>query len=251
MTAVADLTLRALRRGRNDPFPVYARSLRAACLDVPPVFGSAWYGDRYRELATDPRWLAESLLVNAAKEGRGSRELWALAGRARDPIIAEAVREHALDESRHALMYLAILDLVFPGALGGRRPAFRTLSPRYSAREHPPAGRPARSRQMLDALIQMNLGEIKTRINQLLMMPVVTAYCPPATRGRLARILRALLLDETRHVRYTARLIERAGATGEGAFVSVTMHRRLALLNRITLSEVGRPKRPEMPRGHG
>jgi len=251
MTAVADLTLRALRRGRNEPFPVYARSLRAACRDAPPVFGSAWYGDRYRELATDPRWLAESLLVNAAKEGRGSRELWALAGRAPDPVIAEAVRGHALDESRHALMYLAILDLVFPGALGGRRPAFRTLSPRFSAREHPPVGRRARSRQMLDALIQMNLGEIKTRINQLLMMPVVTAYCPTASRGRLARILRVLLGDETRHVRYTARLIERAGAAGERAFVAATMRRRLALLNRITLSEVGRPKPVESPRGRG
>ncbi len=250
MTAVVDLTLGALRRGREDPFPVYARSLRAACRGVPPVFGAAWYGDRYRTLATDPHWLAESLLVNAAKEGRGSRELWVLAGRASDPMIAEAVRGHALDESRHALMYLAILDLAFPGALGERRrPTFRALSPRYSAREQPPARRPARAREMLDALIQMNLGEIKTRINQLLMMPVVAAYCPPENRGRLARILRALLRDETRHVRYTARLIERAGAAGERAFVSVTMRRRLALLNRITVSEVGRPERVGVARG--
>jgi hypothetical protein len=57
------------------------------------------------------------------------------------------------------------------------------------------------------------------------------------------------LRDETRHVRYTARLIERAVADGERAFVAVTMRRRLALLNRITLSEVGRPERRRSHRG--
>jgi hypothetical protein len=250
MTAVVDLTLRALRRGRNDPFPEYARSLRAVCRDAPPVFGADWYGDSYRDLATDPHWLAESLLVNAAKEGRGARELWVLAGRAPDAAIARAVRDHALDESRHALMYLAILGLVFPKALGeGRRSAFRTLSPRYSPRAQPPPRRPARSGAMLDALIQMNLGEIKTRVNQLLLMPVVTAYCVPANRPRLARILRALLGDETRHIRYTARLIERAIDAGQRAFVTQTMRRRLRLLNRLTTSDVGGTTRGEKARG--
>ncbi|HEU4369876.1 MAG TPA: hypothetical protein VFV05_16760 [Methylomirabilota bacterium] len=246
----AELTLRALRRRGADPFPVYARTLRAACRSAAPVFGADWYGARYRALASDPRWFAESLLINAAKEGRGSRELWALAGRAHDPGIAEAVRRHALDESGHALMYLAMLDLVFPGAIPpGRRPSFRALSPRYSALDRPPPRRPVRPRALLDALIQMNLGEIRTRINQLLMMPIVAAYCPAGSRGRLARMLRALLRDETRHVRYTAGLIERAVADGERAFVAVTMRRRLALLNRITLSEVGRPERRRSPRG--
>jgi hypothetical protein len=243
MAAVAEPTL-------GVSFPGYGRSLRAAYRRCPPVFGTAWYGDRFRQLAAEPRWLAESLLVNAAKEGRGSRELWTLAGRAGDPVIAEAVRRHALDESRHALMYLAILDLTFPAAVpSARRAGFRALSPRYGAGDRPPARRPARPREMLDALIQMNLGEIRTRINQLLMMPVVRAYCAPVNRPRLSRILRALLGDETRHVRYTAHLIERAIEAGEREFVTTTMRRRLALLNRITLSEIGRPGRGT--RAHG
>lgn len=252
MTEIAELTLRALRRGRDAGFPAYARSLRAACRGSPPVFGAAWYGDRYRALAGDPQWLAESLVVNAAKEGRGSRELWVLAERAAEPAVAEAVRAHALDESRHALLYLAVLDLTFPGVLGGtRRRTFRTLSPRYGSRDRPRRRRPLPGRQMLDALIQMNLGEIKTRVNHLLMMPVVTTYAPAANRGRLARVLESVLADETRHIRYTASLIERAVAGGEESFVRGTMGRRLALLNRITLSEVGRPSREESIRGCG
>ena len=238
---VADLTLRAVRGGRSAGVPWYARTLRAACRSSPPVFGAAWYGDRYRMLATDPRWVAESLLHNAAKEAQGSRELWDLAGRAKDPEVAVAVRNHAVDESRHARMYVAILDLAFPGALSpAGRYAVRGLAPRYGDRESPPRRAPLTPRRLLDALIQVNLGEIKTRVNQLLLTPILTAYAPRASRRRLMRILQALLRDETRHVAYTAHFIEQALAGGQHVFVMTTMRRRLALLNRITESEIGR-----------
>jgi hypothetical protein len=239
---VVDLTLRALGGPGAEPLPQYARSLRRACRAAAPVFGAAWYGERYRALAMDAEWLAESLLINAAREGDGARELWALAGGAGDAEVAAALRQHALDESRHALMYLAVLHTAFPRAIRPEaRPPLRRLSPRYDAHEHPPVRRAVRPRDLLDAVIQINLGEIRTRINQLLLTPVIDAYCPPASRRRLARILEALLQDETRHIRYTAQLIERALESGRGAFVSDTMGRRLRLLNRITCGEVGPP----------
>jgi hypothetical protein len=92
---------------------------------------------------------------------------------------------------------------------------------------------------VLDELIQMNIGEIRTRINQLLLAPVITEFCPRHGKRRLSRMLASLMEDETRHIEYTARLIERAIRGGDEAYVRRTMARRVAEFNRITLAEVG------------
>jgi hypothetical protein len=90
----------------------------------------------------------------------------------------------------------------------------------------------------LDELIQMNIGEIRTRIHQLLLRPVIMIHCPPEGRAKLQRILDSLLGDETRHIEYTARLIEKAMEASAG-FVRHTMKQRLDEFNQITLEEVG------------
>jgi hypothetical protein len=87
-------------------------------------------------------------------------------------------------------------------------------------------------------LIQMNIGEIRTRIHQLLLRPVITTHCPPEGRAKLQRVLDSLLGDETRHIEYTARLIEKAMKESAG-FVRRTMRQRLDEFNQITLEEVG------------
>jgi hypothetical protein len=237
---VVPLTLRALARGGAGGLRGYARALRAACAGSPPPFGRFWYGERFRRLARDPDWLARALVDNAAKEGEGARKLWRLAGRTADPLIADQVRQHAVDESRHALIYVAMLETVFPGVVSSRlRATLVRTSPRYRLRDRPPGHAPLPGRRVLDELIQMNLGEIRTRINQALMGPVVRAYCPPAGRRRLARMLRSLMDDETRHVAYTARILEHAIAEGRGDFVRRTMAHRLSQFNRLTEREVG------------
>lgn len=236
---VANGILTALGAAGAGPLPEYAESLRAACDASAPAFGTVSYRRRYRDLARDPEWLAVSLVVNAEKEGEGSRKLWRLAARASDPDVAEQVRRHALDESRHALVYLAMLDTVFPGSVREADHArLRELSPRYRSADRPPRLRRATRRRVLDELIQMNIGEIRTRLNQLLLGPAARRYCPARGRRRLARMLTTLLADETRHIAYTARLLERAIAEGERAFVRRTMARRLAEFNAITLAEV-------------
>lgn len=240
MSVVVSLTLNALRARGSGPLKGYARSLGAACASFPPPFGMAWYGKRFRDLVIDPNWLALALVGNAEKEGEGSRLLWRLAGRTADPDVADQIRWHAIDESRHARMYIAMLETAFPGAIPDElRPSLKAFSPGYGLRDRPPVLPPAPAERVLDELIQMNLGEIRTRIHQLLLGPVIRVYCPPARRRRLARILDSLMDDETRHIEYTARLIERAIARGDGEFVYRTMARRLNQFNKITLAEVG------------
>jgi hypothetical protein len=199
-----------------------------------------WYGDRFRALAIDPQWLAMSLIDNAAKEGAGSKKLWRLAGRTEDPEIAEQIWRHSVDESRHALVYLAMLHTAFPGAVSGAaRHALTDLSPHYRLRDRPCRRRVASGRRVLDELIQMNVGEIRTRINQLLLAPMIMGFCPRSGKRRLRRMLGSLMDDETRHIGYTACLIERAIAEEGERFVQRTMARRLTEFNRMTLDEVG------------
>jgi len=70
MAFVAEDVIQALRARGTEVLPVYEAALREACTAHPPPFGQAWYGDRYRAVASDPMWLAFSLVANAEKAKR-------------------------------------------------------------------------------------------------------------------------------------------------------------------------------------
>jgi hypothetical protein len=240
MNIVSELTLEALKERGTESLNSYAAILRAVCKDNPPPFGMAWYGEKYRQLACNPIWLTHSLIENAAKEANGARGIWELAGRTDNQKIAEQVRIHAIDESRHARIYIAMLNIVFPyGVDESLSSTLYDMSPSYKVKDRPKNLSKATETNVLDELIQMNIGEIRTRINQLLLRPVILAHCPSNQRRRLTRVLDSLLLDETRHIEYTACLIEQAIAGDFADFVRQTMHSRLTEFNQITLDEVG------------
>jgi hypothetical protein len=234
MSVVPSLTV-ASAEERIGPLPRYAEFLSQACVVVPPPYGMAWYGERYR----DPDWLAGSLVDNAAKEGEGAKKLWELAGAITDPAVAQRVRRHALDESLHARYYIRMIDLAFPGSIGADlRSDLEALSPGYSPQALPPHQEPRSDERLLDELVQINIGEIRTRIHQMLLRPVLTVYCPDANTRALVRLLQRLLKDETKHVAYTAHLIDRF-SSGRERKVGELFTARVHDFNLITLSEVG------------
>ena len=97
-------------------------------------------------------------------------------------------------QSRHALLYLSILEIVFPGAVGADGvPPFEESSRQATPFQAPPRSSPAASREVIDALVQINMGEVRTRINQLLLTPVITAWCPVARRRTLSGLLASLM----------------------------------------------------------
>ena len=126
---------------RNPPAhcPAYLEAVRESVAAEPPPFGTEAYANVYRDLSADDRWLTISLISNAQREGQGAGDLWSLAACAVDGEEQQLVKRHAVDESRHALIYLAILDLVFPDAVD---PTFRKDSTRSR-----PASRWGRSRR--------------------------------------------------------------------------------------------------------
>jgi len=243
MNIVAELTATALRPHDGGAWTHYRRALSTACRKSPPPFGTKGYGDLYRDAATDPYWLATSLMANAHREGEGAGHLWDLAACTPDAGVAGQVRQHAIDESGHARAYIAMLDLTFPGATDAEFHAqLTTLSPGYT--RHSPrdahAGSAFAHPITLDELIQMNIAEIRTRVHHLLQRPMLLAHCAPARRERLGRILDALLVDETRHIAYTAALIEAFARNGETGSVTRLVQDRVADFNAITTGEMGR-----------
>jgi hypothetical protein len=239
MNRIAELTLSAMGHTIRD-LPHYQSALSQGCELHPPPFGEAWYSNRFREMACDAGWVVQCLIANAKKEGDGARTLWSLAGAISEQTIARQVSQHAVDESRHARVYITMIELTFPGALDPSVAAsLQDVAPSYHANDAPPAS-PARERLVVvDEIIQMNIGEIRTRINQLLLRPVLCAWAPEEAIPRLHKALERLMVDETRHIEYTARLIEAAASEGLSDFVHEAMSKRIADFNEYTLTDVG------------
>ena len=243
MDAVARATLRALAEHGVPALPAYRRALVSACDKHPPAFGKKAYADFYRRKARDPEWVALSLATNAQGEGDGAEHLWDLAASTPDPEVAAQIQQHAIDEARHSRGYVTLLGLVFPDAADAKLLAtLKKLSPGYTRKS--PLKAKKRSAYAhaatVDEFIQMNIAEMRTRVQHLFQRPVLLRYCRPERRVRVRRILDSLLRDETQHIAYTARLIERAAQASGAAQVVDLMHARLRDFNEITEGDLAR-----------
>jgi hypothetical protein len=247
MNVVAEITLEALKQHQLGPLERYGQCLRANFEAHPPPFSASWYGERFRELARDPEWFANIIVGNASTEGWGASKLWLLAGKTHEEPISGLIRQHARDEARHSRLYSHMVDLVFPGTVTEAvRTEFKTLAPRFRIGDRPEHLPPYSHQQVLDNLLQMNVAEIRTMVNQLLVRPVLLTYCPEASRAQVTRMLDRLMWDETRHVGYTAQLMEQALASQDAEFILDTALLRFTQFNEMTLGEVGRaPANPE------
>jgi hypothetical protein len=205
----------------------------------PPPFQHAWYGDSFRHCAVNPYWMIQCLISNSVKEGSGARDLWDFAERISRREIQSAVRKHAHDEARHAKLYVAILRLTFPNALSPddahsileRAPTFAI----QDLKDHDPYS----SDQVFDLLVQINLGEFRTRIHQLLMQPILEQICSDDRRPKLDRLMASIARDELHHLRYTAQLIDQWIQNEDRALAAEVVRSRLRLFNEITTREVG------------
>lgn len=227
----------------RDLCPTYVEALGKALVAEPPPFATDAYFDLYRAAAADGRWLAISLMTNAEREGDGATRLWSLAACASNEHERSLLKRHAVDESRHALRYLALVDLCFGDAVD---PSFRRelnqLSPGYSMDQPLVAvdGSPYARAPSLDDFLQMNIAEIRTTLHHTMQRSALAMHCPPDRLPRATTILDSLLHDELYHVSYTAVLIE-SHARGAGAnHLAVLLGRRLRDFNLMTIEELDR-----------
>jgi len=112
-------------------------------------------------------------------------------------------------------MFVGVLDLIFPSSLEASfREQLRQLSPRYTARNHPPTTLAGPDEllsadRVMEGLMEGNLTEVRALILQLLLRPVMQAYAPVEHREKLLRVSDRLIHDETKHIEYSAHFIER------------------------------------------
>jgi rubrerythrin len=239
----AELALGALRAEYGAVWPHYRDALISACRKAPPPFGTKTYEKIYRDVARDPKWMTLSLIQNAQGEGEGSEHLWDLAACTPDVRVAAQIKAHAIDESRHAKAYLAMLDLTFPDVIDRDfRAQLSVLSPGYTQRSplEPHPGSPYASAATLDDLIQMNIAEIRTLVHHIIQRPILLRYCAPEKRHRLALLHDRLRLDEARHIGYTAALIEQSAQRGKADAVKQLMQERMSDFNAITNEDLGK-----------
>jgi len=241
VTAVARAALSRCNPGAA--CPTYFSALSEAVSEELPPFATDRYREIYRAAAMNESWLAISLMTNAEREGDGARRLWSLAACSDNEREALLLKRHAVDESRHALLYLALLDLCFPAIVA---PAFRLelngLSPEYSMDRAlaPEEGSPYARTPSLDDFMQMNIAEIRTTLHHAMQRLAVAEHCPADSLPQATAILDALLHDELHHVSYTALLIERHSHDAEASRFRALFCKRVRDFNRITSEELER-----------
>lgn len=216
---------------------VYLSLFESAIIDeVPPYFREA-YGSSFRKHVASPVWVIQCLISNAIKEGEGSADLATVANGCPDKSLRAQLVSHVNDEARHSRLYLQLVELVFPAALPAE--VSQEVRAQLPPLQHEiVASGCLDTRQLLDYLIQINLGEVRTRVHQKLLEPVLFAYCPRANRGKLRRALGWLSSDEARHIEYTAQRIGQfAGEDISGA--RTLFAERSRLFNAYTERELG------------
>jgi ribonucleotide reductase beta subunit family protein with ferritin-like domain len=247
MRELAALVIENLRAIDAPEHAIYEDVLLHAMESAPPPFAHNWFGRRYFELATNADWFANSLVANAALEGYGATQIWKFSNRISEPVCATAVRQHALDESRHSSMFVRMLALVFPDAAMDSATVQRVdaLQPKYSQERHPPIALVPDAEQLvgerlLNELIQVHITEIRALVLQFLLREMILTYAPDRNRERLERYTSTLIRDEARHIEYTAAIFESASRTGHRDFLFTTFEARLRDFNDLTMIELER-----------
>jgi len=245
MSAIHRLVVQSLRSIDATPHEEYEKALLGAFEQHPPVQENNWFGRHYFNLARDKAWFANSLIENARMEGYGSAQIWKFSNRLTDQEYIAKVRQHSLDESRHARIFVMMLNVVFPNALDNDelRFAVESLYPGFTPKNPPPDEQVPpdlliEGESALDELIQVHLTEIRALVLQHLLRSAILAHTPSESQNTIRKFMASLIRDESKHIEYTAGLFEDAIHNGHRDFVFTTIAARQAALNELTYEEL-------------
>lgn len=236
----ADDVLEAIREYLDEDLPHYTDSLVSAFAYSDPVFTRKRYGEFFWHCAsTVPGWLAQVVMANAQAESEGSTKLLSLWQSVHyNDVVEDRILFHAKDESRHSRLFLELVQLAFPNSIDQTLIAhWKTKLPDIRRQSFQKSAQPIPEDQLIDHLVQMNIGEIRTRIHMYLLAPVIHAFTPAENKSRVEKILQGLVLDEVRHIGYTARLMEQWSQTGDAERVRNLYKERLWDFHLITIEQ--------------
>ncbi|RON43375.1 hypothetical protein BK666_20025 [Pseudomonas frederiksbergensis] len=145
---------------------------------------------------------------------------------------------HIKDEIRHSKLFITLAELAFP-QLSNEPFISETRSNLFSLNESDATkhAKPLSHNEIIDHLVQMNLGEIRTRIHISMIAPIIVAFTPEINRSKVKALLAALVDDETSHIAYTAKHLERFANTIGVQKIKELFVRRLRDLHQYTILE--------------
>ena len=238
-----DDVLVQLRARFNDDLPHFTDCVKKAFAAVDAVFWRERYLDFYwRCVTTVPGYIQEVVLANADAESAGSEGLFKLwASVHNSPDVEMGIEKHFRDESRHARLFVHLMELAFPEYCTpseNEQRKHRLFDASRVARVKSDA--PASTPVLLDNLVQMNVGEIRTRAHMFMIGPVLTAFTPSDHKERVDGILSGLVYDEVSHIGYTACLMEEWCRYGHKRLIEQLYTRRLFDFNVYTVEQTRR-----------
>lgn len=237
-----DDVLGHLRLRYDSDLPNFSDCIRAAFAEVDAVFWREQYlAFFWKCVTTVPGYVQSVIIANSVAESDGSRGLHDLWTRVRGSELEDGIRNHFQDESRHARLFLHLTDLAFPEFLQPTEMAdrkARLFNSQAASKEKSEAA--ASVEYVIDNMVQMNIGEIRTRAHMFMIGPVLTALAPRGNKERVDGILSGLVYDEVTHIGYTAVLMEQMCQDGHKKLIADFYKRRLRDFNVYTIEQTRR-----------
>jgi len=231
--------LHAIRQFLDCDFPIYSEALTRAFEKVDPVFTRKQYADFFWHCSkTVPGWLPNVVLASASKESEGSMSLLSLWQSMRNVEFAEKwVLFHAKDESRHSRVFVRLVDLTFPNFF--QQAQLRAVQESLNRITDDDLHKKGHIEDdvLMDYLMQINMGEIRTRIHMHLLAPLFYNLAPKENQPQVGKILKGLESDEVRHIAYTVNILERWAQDGNQSRLKNIYENRTSFFHRRTIRE--------------
>jgi hypothetical protein len=230
-------TLRLVRQHTGQDLPQYTECVQQAFAEVDPVFLRPRYSEFFWHCSsTVPGWLPQVALGNAQAESDGSAKLLNLwQDMDFDREIEDQVLFHATDEARHSRLFVKLVEMTFPGVFDeGFLSRYRGALTKIDKAKLIKSATLIDAEALIDHLVQMNMGEIRTRLHMELIAPVLHAFTPDDSKGTLQQVLQGLAHDEVVHIGYIAGILERMCSSGDRELVQSLYTRRLHDFNVFT-----------------
>lgn len=235
-----DEILIQLKEFSNDDLSLFTPILKNSFKEIEPVFTKPKYIDFFWHCAsTVPGWIGEVVLANAEAESQGSKKLLDLwKSTIINKEIEDSILFHAKDESRHSHLFVKLVSIAFPESnsdveLIKIKNSLTKISNNDLIKDKVNIS----DNELLDHLIQMNMGEIRTLIHMHFLGPVIYAISPDESKEKVSNILQGLAKDEVVHIGYTSKLIEDWCRDKNFGLAKSLYHDRLMDFHKLTISQ--------------
>lgn len=229
-----------LRHYTDHELPNYTDILERACALCDPIFVKDRYAEFFWNCAsTVPGWLPQVVLANAETESDGSAKLLSIWRQINyNTEVESKILAHAKDEARHSRLFVLLVGLAFPKLLSSSViDKLKSSMNKIERLQYKDERSYISEDVIMDDLIQINIGEIRTRLHMNLLAPAIYAFTPHENKRIVRRVLESLAGDEVRHIGYTAQLMEQWAHSGDADRIAHLYNERLAEFQIVTIRQ--------------